>query len=96
MKTRTIKELLILMRDNIDLIGEWREGVRVCGLCLLKSLLLDMGLMSESEWNVIDDYMDENLPRNARIREQKYGLQISDDGNPLSAYWWNPYSKAPD
>ena len=57
MKTRDIKELLILLRDHLYLLDDWSDG-----MCILAGSLMRRGLISDDERWIIKTYLDNNTP----------------------------------
>lgn len=55
---RPIKELLIIMRDNLPLAGDDSFG----SLLILTMELESLGLINSEEENVLDKWVEENLP----------------------------------
>ena len=58
MKTRSIKELLIFLKDNKDYFNESRCG----GLCIMANWLRMDGKILDQEHEDIVDYFNINLP----------------------------------
>ena len=76
MKTRTTKELLIILRDNLE--DYLKEGVP--GLCLVIDELFYDGIISGQENEILDNYFESNKPAYALFREKQH----KDD------FWWKP------
>ena len=68
---RTIKELLIILRDSIELLET--------GLCLICLKLMLSDSITEAEYNYIHDYIYDNRP------SKKSKLYGNSDANPY--YW---------
>jgi hypothetical protein len=61
MKTRDIKELLILLSDNAKgRIG--RRFYQIWGLCSLTLALYEEGIITQSEEDIVNTYLHDNRP----------------------------------
>jgi hypothetical protein len=82
-KPRPIKELLIILQDNLDVCfgrNYYRDGDKYLyggcfGLCAAIQDLKMLHLITQSEYNILDEWLQENLP------PRKYGFLI--------CYCWN-------
>ena len=72
METRDIKELLILLRENINRISYTDRPYGICGLALI---LEKEGEIKEHETIKVDFYLHENIPSTERTNEGY-------------VYWW--------
>lgn len=84
MEPRSIKELLMLVREHID-ISKTKE---MNGLCAIFLYLEHMKYITEDEYFILDSYIECNPPRNAKRRHRKYS-------SVLGLYWWEPRNFAP-
>ena len=80
---RPIKELLIILRDNIKQIKP-NEGI----CYVIYSMMCD-GVITRREQLILNRYLRDHKPANAFRREKM--LTLSVDSN----YWWTPGSVAP-
>jgi hypothetical protein len=81
MKDREIKELLIIMRDNIDLIGKKPgiAGMVTSGLCILLTDLLILKKITVIERRYMISFLNNHLP----------------PVDPHTGYVWRIGAKAP-
>ena len=89
---RTTKELLIVVRDNLE--STISRNIGVGGICTAINYLCRDDILTQEERNALFDYMDKNIPRNARLRRKKYPLE-KDTTFILSRHWWTPRSIPP-
>lgn len=82
---RPIKELLIIMRDNIGLFCK----KKCVGLCDLTDILKDTGIISDAEESIIDRYVYNNAPKMYNVPTIYY---IND---ALSSFNWPKYELQP-
>jgi hypothetical protein len=61
MKTRDIKELLILVRDNTKLIGP--SFFQIWGLCELSMTLLKTNNINEDEYKMLRKFLKKHRPK---------------------------------
>lgn len=77
MKTRTDRELLIILRDNIDLL--------VTGLCSVNNILLKEKFISFEEWGKLDMFIKTHIPHNRfYIKNYPYNHYYSEIGEKKS------------
>jgi hypothetical protein len=103
MKTRSIKELLIILRDNLEycLKNNEYDG----GMC---AAIISINDLSPEETDILKAYLDANKPRNATRRAKKYAdidhfniiARNSKYTNNkvefiLGQHWWTPKALAP-
>ena len=86
---RTIKELLILVRDNLYLM---KDKHLASGLCSVASVMEDRHIISMEEYNIILKYLDNNKPANAIKRAS---LPAVIDGYQQNRFWWKPCNITP-
>jgi transcriptional regulator CtsR len=67
MKTRTYKELLIILRDNL------KKCIDSYGMCYAINDLFFDDIITEEECNKLNNYLDNNKPRN--VRDDSYWLK---------------------
>jgi len=84
MKTRSIRELLILLRDNENIFEEYECS----GLCSLINSLYQIHLINYLEYHVLEEYIKYHRPMKGKhFNEQKHL-------NRSAWYWdlhkWNP------
>lgn len=95
-KERSIKELLIILRDNLKPMMDMRE--EHAGMC---SIIYDMymykGLINASESLTLNNYLYDHKPKNAILRSKKYEGIVSkgECTYALSEFWWTPKAIAP-
>ena len=94
MGTRTTKELLIILRDNLEEYFDlyYENG----GMCLVITDLYGYGIITDDEETILFEYLENNKPRNANIRYKKY----KDGGGDFALFsnrlhWWKPRAVKP-
>lgn len=87
-KERTIKELLIILRDNLKkrFAADKENG----GMCALVWDLERHNFMSLDERLRLFGYIYENKPKCASRRMIKYGEVSDRKGFSLGRHWWKP------
>ena len=91
MKDRPIKQLLIIVRDNLK--NCFSEKPIPCGgICAaIHSLRTDSELITCSEARELEKYLEDNKPLNAKTRILKYNEFAKDSiGYSLQRHWWTP------
>lgn len=95
---RTTKELLIVVRDNLErCIARPTIGSIIlshAGICSVIDQLRYEKLITERESYHLNKYLKANKPRNASLRYKKYHLlnvnEFDIEGWLLWAHWWVP------
>jgi hypothetical protein len=92
MEPRPIKELLIILRDNLEsLMERGNDGMCAC----IFDLRYYMERLSTDEAQILYRYLENNMPSNARKRRAKnMHLRRHTDSN-MSFCWWTPRSIPP-
>mgnify|MGYP001576910159 CR=1 FL=1 len=94
MKTRSIKNLLIIVRDNLKIY--FQKDIENGGMCAVIEDLNKEGIISWPEREQLMSYLDNHIPQNAIKRKEKYDGGWEDDkGYVLAVFWWKPKSIAP-
>ena len=93
METRPIKELLIILRDNLeDYLKRYNYG----GMCPVIWRLLKNDVINDWEENILQGFLEHNKPRNAYIRRKKeFPTHFDDAGFALPLHWWTPRAVPP-
>ena len=92
MKERTIKELLIILRDNLEMyFDKDPDNGGICGVILD---LTRHNIISNNEWAILTKYLNDNKTRNAYKREKQYPDFFGGEFN-LGRHWWKPRAVKP-
>ncbi len=96
MESRSTKELLIILRDNLERV--FKQDPNTGGMCSVIHRLhsiLNHNRLSIEERNNLLLYLSENKPKNAQIREKRFHEDYDPHGFHLSAHWWKPRAVKP-
>jgi hypothetical protein len=93
MKTRPIKELLTILRDYF--YTRILDDPYCGGLCSVIHYLYHNDEITFDERDRLLNYLSDNKPRNAKIREKKFVGQCDHEGWNLGIHWWKPKAVKP-
>lgn len=91
-KSRSIRELLIIVRDNLKRLIEKDEENG--GICAVTRDLWQDGLINYYERCRLLDYLDQNKPAEAKKRENRPEI-YDKNGFAANRFWWRPRAVAP-
>lgn len=94
MKTRSIKKLLVILRDNLK---SSLKGIYCGGICCTIDNLKRDNIISLAESHLLLDYLENHKPKNAIARSKKRFVpsNYDNEGFLLSLHWWKPRALAP-
>lgn len=94
MKTRSTKELLIILRDNLTPVI--KKDKLIGGMCgVIQHLNYVSKEINTDERFTLNDYLKNNKPSNAFKRQKKYMYESINSDFILSSHWWKPRAIAP-
>jgi hypothetical protein len=92
-KERSIKELLTILRDNLD--TTFKIYAYCGGLCSAIHCLSYNDTITTDERNCLIQYLNDNTPRNAKIRQKRFQGTLNLEGWSLGLHWWKPRALKP-
>ena len=88
MGNRPIKELLIILRDNLEIC--FIKDINNGGMCYAAYDLESTLIISNNEYHLLIKYLEDHKPRNAYRRRKKYLYIYDNKGFSLRRHWWTP------
>lgn len=86
MKTRSIRELLVILKDNEELF--YQE--ECSGLCTLVCALTDEEIITEDEHELISNYIMDNRPKRGKHLD-KSNWRGNFNKAPLGSWYWEAF-----
>ena len=87
MENRPIKELLIILRNNLK---RYFRDSNNGGMCSVAFDLSSNSIISIDEYKLLFEYLDDHKPRNAYRRKKLDSSLYDSKGFNLRRHWWTP------
>lgn len=93
METRSMKELLIILRDNLE--SCFKKDNTLGGMCATITYLKHHLIISVDEEYKLKGYLMDNKPKNAIKRYKKYYEHEAASNFISRLHWWKPRAISP-